>query len=168
MPNTPRGRVSFPSVFTATETPNGDKKFQLTLIFDKDDPGLPKLEAEVEECMKRKWGKKPAKYKSPFLDGDEDGKPEYKGKTFIRLSSKADRRPGVVDQDREPIEASDGSFYSGCYARASYNLYGWEYMGKHGVSFGLKNVQKMADGEPLDGRTKPEDDFDDLSAEDVF
>jgi len=39
-------------------------------------------------------------------------------------------------------------------------------MGKHGVSFGLQNLQKMNDGEPFSGKTKAEDDFESIAVAD--
>ena len=50
--------------------------------------------------------------------------------------------------------------YSGCYCRFSLNFF--SFAGKqNGVAAGLNNVQKVADGEPLGGRSRAEDDFDD-------
>ena len=52
--------------------------------------------------------------------------------------------------------------YSGCYVRASINAYAFNIQGNSGVSFGLNNIQKVRDGEPLGGGgSKAEDDFDD-------
>ncbi|PWG75044.1 hypothetical protein DF186_14750, partial [Enterococcus hirae] len=36
----------------------------------------------------------------------------------------------------------------------------YDVSGNRGVAFGLQNVQKLRDGDPLGGRTKPEDDFE--------
>ena len=56
------------------------------------------------------------------------------------------------------IEEKD--FYPGCYARATVRAFAYDQAGNRGVAFGLQNIQKLADGEPLGGRTKPHDDFE--------
>jgi len=50
--------------------------------------------------------------------------------------------------------------YSGCYGRASVNFFPYSHKGNRGVACGLNNVQKLADGESLGGRSRAEDDFD--------
>ena len=41
-------------------------------------------------------------------------------------------------------------------------------MGKNGVSLGLNNIQKTGDGEPFDGRSGADNDFEAVTAEDGF
>jgi hypothetical protein len=41
----------------------------------------------------------------------------------------------------------------------SVNFYPYNQAGNKGVGAGLQNVQKVADGEPLSGRSRAEDDF---------
>ena len=107
-------------------------------------------------------GHKPARPKMPLYDGDgvmDNGEPfgeECRGCWVVRASSKV--RPSVVDQDIQPILDPNG-FYSGCYARASVNFFAFNQNGNRGVGCGLNNIQKIADGEPLSGRTTPEEDF---------
>lgn len=160
----PVGRVSYPFVFT----PNVYKDkatFQLTLLFDKNkSEELAEMKAEAARVAKEKWGDKiPKDFTSPFYDGDEkaDESPEFAGQTFIRFKRAEKRgRPEVVDARKQPISEDSGVFYAGCYARVSYSCYAWEEGKKGGVSFGLGNVQKVREGEPLDGRTKADNDFD--------
>ena len=52
--------------------------------------------------------------------------------------------------------------YSGCIVRASLNAFAYDRAGNRGISLGLNNIQKLADGERLDGRLKAEDDFEAL------
>ena len=52
--------------------------------------------------------------------------------------------------------------------RASVDFYAFAANGNRGISCGLNNLQKMRDGEPLGGRTRPEDDFTGLDDEDDF
>jgi hypothetical protein len=52
--------------------------------------------------------------------------------------------------------------YSGVYARVSINFYAFNSNGNKGIACGLGNIQKVRDGEPLGGKSKAEDDFDEL------
>ena len=104
------------------------------------------------------WGGKvPAGLKSPLRDGDTDrDAPEYKGHYFINANSKL--KPGVVDAAVNPI-LDQSEIYSGCYGRVSLNFFPYNANGNRGIGAGLQNVQKLADGEPLSGRSRAEDDF---------
>lgn len=173
VPTTPVGRVSFPDVFEPTQVNGaGDFKYRMKLVFDPTDPataeGLEKLRAEVEAAAAKKWPSgKPKKFHDPLQDGDESGRPEYAGMVTLQLTAKDNRPPQVVDQQVRNIDPKSGNFYSGCYAKCSYNVYAWEYMNKGGVSFGLGNIQKVGDGEPFDGRTKAEDDFEPIAEDEL-
>ena len=46
------------------------------------------------------------------------------------------------------------------------NLYSFNTNGNRGVAVGLNNLQFWCDGKPLNGRTRAEDDFEPLEAED--
>lgn len=51
-------------------------------------------------------------------------------------------------------------FYAGVWCQARVTAYGYTYEGKSGVRFGLQNVFKIHDGEPLGvGKVAPEDDY---------
>ncbi|MEG0987042.1 MAG: DUF2815 family protein, partial [Clostridia bacterium] len=56
--------------------------------------------------------------------------------------------------------------FSVCFVRASINFFAFNTNGNKGVAAGLGNVQKWADGEPLNGRVRAEDEFEALDAED--
>ena len=58
------------------------------------------------------------------------------------------------------------AIYSGCYIRASINIYPFNANGNRGIAAGLSNIQFWEDGEPLNGRVRAEDEFDALDAED--
>ena len=49
--------------------------------------------------------------------------------------------------------------YSGVIGRASINLYAYNVNGNRGIAAGLNNLQKIADGTPLGGKSRAEDDF---------
>ena len=56
--------------------------------------------------------------------------------------------------------------YSGCYGRASITFYAFNSNGNRGIAVGLNNLQKIRNGEPLDGHTRAEDDLADLEEDD--
>lgn len=158
-PTSPIGRVSYPNVFVAKEY-DGKKSFSITLLFDKT-ADLSGMKSAYEAAVKEKWGNKvPSNLRSPFRDGDEKDQPEYAGMTYVTFRAGEDRKPQVVDASLNQITQESGMFYSGCYAKVSYSCYAYDKQGNKGVAFSLGNIQKVRDGEPLDGRTTAENDFD--------
>ena len=165
---TPIFRVSFPQVFEARSMqPGQPAKYSLTMLFDlaemkKDAAQWKKWQdmlAAVKLSAQEKWPKGvPANFKNPFRDGVEKEQYEGYGKGIIFVVASTKTRPGVVDQSVKRIIDPE-QFYAGCYAHADINPFAWEKLGKHGVSFGLQNVQLVKAGEPLGGRSRAEDDF---------
>ena len=162
-------RLSFPHLFEKYAVEGkGEPKYSCMLLIPKTDKTtIRKIKAAQVEALKLgaskfKGGKPPKNWKDTLRDGDEEKDteeyPEYEGHYFMNVSG--NRRPGVVDINRNPVEPEE--IYSGCYVRASINAYAFNTQGNAGVSFGLNNVQKVRDGEPLGGGgSKAEDDFDD-------
>jgi hypothetical protein len=160
-------RLSYCHLFEPyTNDPEKEARYSVTILIPKKDKAtLDKIEkarqAAVDEGKSSKFGGKvPGNLSFILHDGDEEAdlerNPEYAGHMYMAMSSKS--RPGVVDQDLNPILDST-AVYSGCYARVSINAFPYNTAGKKGVSFGLNNVQFLEDGEPLGGRTRAEDDF---------
>ena len=89
------------------------------------------------------------------LERDDEA---YKGAYFVNANSAT--APGIVDADRQPI-LDTSEVYSGVYGRASINFYAFNSNGNKGIACGLNNLQKIRDGEPLGGKSRPEDDFAD-------
>ena len=163
---TPKFRVSYPNVFKPKLNElSGKEEFSLVALFEAGED-LSKLQAAVKAAIVKKWGsdssKHPKNLRTPFRDQsdrEKDGKlpaGHTAGAIFINLKSQD--RPGVVDASVQPI-LDEKEFYAGCYARASVNAYAYDMKGNKGVAFGLGNVQKMGDGDPLGGRTTAEMDF---------
>ena len=50
--------------------------------------------------------------------------------------------------------------------RVSVNFYAFNSGGNKGIACGLGNIQKVRDGEPLGGKSKAEDDFDEIPVDD--
>ena len=162
---TPRARASYVYVFRPQKPMQvgQEAKYSVVLLFD---PGadLTAMKAAAGQCVIEKWGpdkdKWPKNLKSPFRDqGEKDADGYVKGAIFVTATSKL--KPGCVKRVNgelhDIIEEKD--FYSGCYCVASVRPFAYDANGNRGVSFGLQHVMKIADGEPLGGRTKPTDAF---------
>jgi hypothetical protein len=170
-------RLSYAHIFEAyTNNPEKDEpKFSCVLLIPKTDKvTIKKLraaqQAALENGTSKVFGGKPPKaWADTIHDGDEEAdlerNPEYEGHLYMSVSAKT--RPGVVDQNVQPILDST-EVYSGCYVRASINAFPYSFSGKKGISFGLNHIQKLADGEPLGGRSRAEDDFDAVEDEDLI
>lgn len=161
----PEFRVSYPHVFKAHSGFEGqEEKYSVSMLFDKK-TDLTALKRAVLHVATEEWGPKdkgkwPKKLRLPFRDGDDEkpGNEEYAGKIFVNATSK--NRPGVVDGKVQPMTEEDGTFYAGCYARATLVAFAYNKMGNVGVAFGLNNLQKLRDGEPLGGKSSATSDFD--------
>lgn len=171
---TGRVRLSFVRVFRPySQDGDTEGKYSVLLLIPKTDKvTIQKIRAAqraaLEAGKSSKFdGKIPHNWQDTLHDGDEDrdtdDSPEYKGHMFMQVSSL--RKPGIVDKHLIPIDDED-EVYSGCYARVSMDAFPFNTKGKKGVSFGLRNIQKLADGDDLTGRTKPEDDFDSYDDDD--
>jgi hypothetical protein len=166
---TGKARFSYVSIFQPRKSEdNADPRYELTLLIPKTDKktysAIMKAIDAAAAKGKSKFGDKwPSKPKNTLKDGDgykESGDeygPECKGHWVLRVSSKT--RPQVVDRDRNDI-IDPTEVYSGCYGRASINFYPFVVPSNKGVTAGLQNVQKLADGEALGGgRTSAANDF---------
>lgn len=162
-------RLSYVQIFKKKSFTEGtDAKYSLcVLVPKKDTKTLKKIQAAVkaaaEEGISTKFnGKKPSNMHLPLRDGDEERAaeaPEYKDMYFFNC--KSDRKPGIVDKDRNEILDPD-EVYSGCWGRVSVNFYPYSVNGNKGVAVGLNNVQKLKDDQRLGGAAaSAEDDFND-------
>lgn len=158
-------RLSYAHLFKPVAISDGQEpKYSVCLLIPKSDKvTLKKIKSAVEAAKQTGtslWGGKvPANLKLPIRDGDEErpDQPEYAGHYFINANSKL--KPGIVDKDLNEILDST-EVYSGCYARASINFFAYNHAGNRGIGCGLNNLQKIADGDYLGGRSRAEDDFD--------
>lgn len=162
-------RASYAYVFEPQASQNGgEPKYQITMLIPKTDTATvwaiqAGINQALQDGLQRVFGgQMPARPENPLYDGDgvrKNGEPfgeECRGCWVVRASSKT--RPSVVDLNVQPI-IDPNAFYSGCYARATINFFAYNKNGNRGVACGLNNVQKIADGEPLSGRTTAEEDF---------
>ena len=167
---TGRARLSYVHLFTPRANKPGDEpKYSVTILLPKSDIATKQridaaMQAAVQAGISSRWnGVRPPHVASPVHDGDgvrpSDGMPfsdECKGHWVFTASSK--QAPQVVDTHLNPI-IQQTEIYSGIYARVSVGFFPYYNNGKKGIGCGLRNVQKLEDGEPLGGRTNAADDF---------
>lgn len=169
---TPKVILSYPYFFKPQAPQNeGEKaKYGATYVFTPEAQATPEykaLKAEVIRVARAKWGSeaddliRAGKLKMPFLSDDSQGYPA--GSVFIRPRS--EKRPGVVGTEIDPLTGKlayiedESQIYAGVIGYATVSCYAYEKKMNKGVTFGLGNFQKIADGERLDGRSAATEDF---------
>lgn len=164
-------RFSYAHVWEPDSINGSDPKYSVSILIPKNDTKTinminKAIEAAKEMGKAEKFGGKiPANLKLPLRDGDEDRPDDevYTGHYFVNATSKT--KPGIVDKNCQPITDST-EVYSGCYGHASITFYPFNTNGNRGIACGLNNLMKTADGDPLGGRSRAEDDFAALVVED--
>lgn len=164
-------RLSYAHLFEPTSMEDGGPKFySCALIIPKSDKATVKkiqdaIKIAIENGKTKVFGGKTANLRLPLRDGDteKEGDETYQGHYFINVKCK--QKPGLVDKDMNAI-LDPADLYSGCYVRASINLFAFNKNGNKGVGAGLNNIQKFGEGEPLGGRSRAEDDFEAVTEED--
>ena len=161
-------RWSYVNVLEPKSMNGGPAKYSVSLIIPKSDK---ETVEKIEIAMKAAYEDGLAKLKGtsrnvttfeslkkPLRDGDIErpGDPEYVGCYFINANNKS--KPGVVDTNLAPI-IDPSEIYSGVYGRASISFYAFNSNGNKGIACSLNNLQKIRDGEPLSGHSRPEEDF---------
>lgn len=168
-------RLSFVHLFEPYAQPaqagqaQQDPKYSCMILVPKTDT---KTIRDIERAQKaaleagkanKFGGSIPKNWKNTFRDADEEQDtekyPEMAGMMFMTVSSNPDYPPGLVDRRLQPI-LDRKDLYSGCWARVSLRAFAFNSGNSKGVSFGLNNVMKWRDDEPLGGVVaKAEDDF---------
>lgn len=166
----PRTRWSYANVWEPKSINGSVPKYSISLLIPKDDTvTVDKINRAIQAAYedgqaKLKGNGKSvpplAVLKTPLRDGDLErpDDPACAGHYFINANNS--QKPGIVDADRQPI-IDRNEVYSGCYGRASVNFFAFNSNGNKGIACSLNNLQKIADGEPLGGHTRAEDDFAD-------
>ena len=166
-------RLSYANVWEPKSINGGAEKYSVSLIIPKSDTKTiaainAAVDAAIEEGISKFGGKKPNKaaIKTPLRDGDVERDDEaYQNCYFVNANSTT--APHLVDQQVNPI-FDRNEVYSGVYARVSLSFYAFNSNGNKGVEYGLGNIQKVKDGEPLGGRTNAADDFGTLADDDFL
>ena len=166
----PNTRWSYCNVWQPKSINGGMPKYSVSLIIPKSDTvTINKIKAAIEAAYKEGEAKLKGNgrsvpalsvLKTPLRDGDAERPDDeaYANAYFVNANSAT--APGIVDADRQPI-IDTSEVYSGVYGRASINFYAFNSNGNKGIACGLNNLQKIRDGEPLGGKSRPEDDFAD-------
>ena len=161
-------RASYANLNEPKSINGGKAKYSVSIIVPKSDTvtigkiknAIQAAYTEGESKLKGNGKTAPplATLKTPLRDGDTERPDDeaYANAYFVNANS--DTAPGIVDRDRNPI-MDRSEIYSGIYARFSINFYAFNTNGNKGIACGLNNVQKLSDGMPLGGKSKPEDDF---------
>lgn len=169
----PQAVLSYPHLFEPNLPPGATEPvYSCALVFEKG-TDLAELKKAALAAATEKFGNKAeglirdGKLKMPFrTDAEDKGYPA--GSIFMNVKNKS--KPGIVSTypgpDGKPTSIEDPSaIYAGCKVRASLRAYAYDVSGNKGVAFSLGNLQKLADGDRLDGRKRAEDEFEaDLSA----
>lgn len=166
----PNTRWSYCNVWQPKSINGGTPKYSVSLVIPKSDTvTINKIKAAIEAAYKEGEAKLKGNgrsvpalsvLKTPLRDGDAERSDDeaYANAYFVNANSAT--APGIVDADRQPI-LDTSEVYSGVYGRASINFYAFNSNGNKGIACGLNNLQKIRDGEPLGGKSRPEDDFAD-------
>ena len=149
--------------------PKGDPKYSVTILLPKSNTaGKAVIDAAIEQAINegvnKKWsGVKPPYCPTPIHDGDgtrpSDGMPfgeECKGHWVFTASGK--QAPFVVDAQVQNI-INPQEVYSGMYGNVNVSFFPYNSNGKKGIGCGLNGVQKVSDGEPLNGRVTAAEAF---------
>lgn len=156
---------SYCHVFEPDSFNGSEPAYSVQLIINKSDTKtVEAIKGAIKaayEAGKAKLGNTPMnKLRIPLRDGDADrpDDPLYAGRYFMNAKTKT--QPEIVDKNRQEI-LDPREFYSGCIGRASINFFTYNTSGSKGIGVGLNNLQKLADGTPLGGRSRASDDFGD-------
>lgn len=168
---TPEAMISYPHIFSpqAPMSQGDEPKYGAAFVFEEG-TDLTELKRAVVAAAKERWGEKAidmmrkGQLRNP-LRTDVEGKGYPEGSVFINAKSK--RQPGVVstipdpNNDGKPMRVTDpAEIYPGAIVKASLVAFAYDYQGNKGVSFGLNNIQKIRDGDRLDGKVAAVDEFD--------
>lgn len=169
-------RLSFAQLFEA-KTVNGEGKpaFSASFLIKPNDPQVKMINDAIDAVAKEKWAAKADATLKIMRTADKvclhsgDLKANYDGfEGMLYVSARNALRPLVVDVDKTPLVAENGKPYSGCFVNASLEL--WAQDNNYGkrVNATLMGVQFYKDGESFSGGgVASEDDFDDLSIDDL-
>lgn len=189
MYQTPAFRLSYPSLFEAKETLNGDLKFSVNMLFPKEgianklkaekhpastwisNDNLKALYQEVVRVARANFGPDVdlKTLKMPiFRDGDmanSKGRIEENEKGFFVLRSTSKEKPKCIRQDKTVI-TDPSEMYPGAWVRAIITIAPFTKP-QHGVTMYLQGVQKLADDVTFSGRPRVEDAFDEIVSDAV-
>lgn len=162
---------NFPNVFEPKSFEGGAPKYSIVLIIKKTDQiTINKINTGIKSAYevganKLKGGDKTippiTAIRTPLRDGDLERPDDENYKNAYFLTASSTTAPGIVDKNREEI-TDRAEIYSGVYGRASISFYAYNTNGNKGIACRLNNLQKIRDGERINGRMSAQDDFADV------
>jgi len=177
--HTPEAILSYPQLDEPRAGPDGgEAKYSAVFIFEEG-TDLTEIQKAIVEAAKERWGEKATgmlkngQLRNP-LRSDWQTKAGYpENSRFLSARSKvqpmAVQAWGVMKNGEKvpaPIEDITGELYPGARVRASLRFYAYDNVSK-GVGVGLGNIQKLGEGERLDGRVSAQAEFGVLQEEPV-
>jgi hypothetical protein len=159
-------RLSYPHLGKAYESKDDDgndqKKFSLKGAFPKDRKEAMRLiKGEIDRVMKENKAEDLASDRKFLRNGDDMGKPEFKGMYVISASDS--NRPHLRDRAAKKVEpeSADRMFYGGCWANVLINPW-WQNNKRGGkrVNANLSAVQFVRDDEPFGTERITDEDVD--------
>lgn len=185
---TPPGIVSYPKVWEAAQVlGKGEFKFSVSLLVSKQLDAKNKVQWNAALKAIRlakivKWGENerawPKDLLLPITNGDNAVdkntggiKEGHAGCWVVRATSKAEFPPkvfrymGMGAKPRPMTKDEEDKIYPGCMGRIQVYAYGWEYMGKNGISFGFNALEKLKDGEVIGGSSALDEAFGAVAVE---
>ncbi len=133
------------------------------------------MKAAYNKVLAATWPDKddrPSTMRNPFRIGNKERAKDaiYRDSIFVNASASIEYPPGLGIQEKTGVDkngkaiyqirkAEKGEIYSGCFCRASLSCYSYNTKGNAGVTFGIVNVLKVRDGEPLTGGKPIEQDM---------
>jgi hypothetical protein len=162
---TPEFRACFVALFRPTGFKNADGttgklSYSIKAAFPPN-TDLKQLMAQAQRVATDKWGNNiPKNLHSPFRINEEMDNPvvgigdDWIIMTFSANEDKFTPKSNLVDEHNNGI-MDEVEAYSGAWYRAQVQAYDWEFAGKKGISFGLRNVQKLRDDDPIGGGNGP-------------
>lgn len=168
---TPEAQISYPHIFA----PDEKGKYSAALVFA---PGtdLRAMKVAAFEVAAEKFGEPKAKEMlkkgilrfegGPHHTFRTDGEAKGYAEGAVFVNARGAKQPGVVSiypdpKTGKPLPITNPEeIYAGAIVRASLVPYWYEVDGNKGIAWGLNNLQKIRDGERLDGRQAAEDEFE--------
>jgi len=175
-------RIAFAQGLFEAKAPtdgNGKAAYSATFLFAPGSQEEKDIKAAMSAEAKARWGEKaPTVYKQLVAAGriclrNGDSKADYEGfegNMFVAARSTT-KKPTVYGPDKSVIDRdNDNAPYSGCYVRASVEIYTIDKPGEIGkrICCGLTAVQKIKDGDSFGGAAKADpNDFEETDISDT-
>ena len=171
-------RLAFPDVFEAVQYQGqGPFNYRATFLIEPNNPVKAKIDAAIKEVANAKWGAKAAQIlpgilanpqKCCFTDGNLKSYNGFPGNwALVATRTQESGMPVIVDRAKQPLSASSGKIYSGCWVNGTVEIWAQDNSFGKAIRATLVNLQFVKDGESFGGAAPASaDGLDDLGFED--